>query len=162
MILKNLDLNRKHIAISMNKPQKLPSIYVCIALLFTASCGNLQSVFSEQAYQQAVSLKVESLQLIDQATDSYLTHEAEIDLLKKGLEKAYEYARGRPKNATSARQWELMIDPERNLLGGFLARWEEQGSFSETFIANNKGIISDAFDTIIQLESGKMKPSDVE
>lgn len=37
---------------------------------------------------------------------------------------AYEYAKGRPKNAISARQWEILKGPNRHLLGGFLQRWK--------------------------------------
>ncbi len=75
--------------------------------------------------------------------------------MEKDLSKAYEYAKGRPNNEESTRQWALMRDPEENLLAGFLKRWEEQGSMPQPFVAEAKDIISDAFDTIIELESGK-------
>lgn len=133
-----------------------------IIVLFLCSCGSLQSVFNEQAYQQAVSLKVESLELMNRATEPYPVFETDVQALKTELQKAYQYALGRPNNETSTRQWEILIDPERNLLGGFLARWEQQESLSPIFVEENKKIISDAFDTIIELESGKIKPSDLE
>lgn len=122
----------------------------------------MQAVFSEQAYQQAVSLKVESLDLMDKATENFSAHQTAVEQLQTDLQKAYQYAQGRPKNETTTRQWEILIDPEGNLLGGFLARWEEKGNMSEVFIEENKKIISDAFDTIIELESGKRKPSELE
>jgi hypothetical protein len=126
------------------------------------SCGNLQSLYSEQAYQQAVSLKVESLELITRATAPYSESQGAVKQLKVDLQKAYEYALGRPNNEISTRQWKILIDPERNLLGGFLARWEKKGRLSPVFVSENREIISDAFDTIIALESGKMKPEDLE
>ena len=132
------------------------------AAIIISGCGNMQAVFSEQAYQQAVSLKVESLDVVSKATEEYSTHQTEITRLQSELQKAYQYALGRPNNDTTTRQWEILLDPERNLLGGFLARWEQKGSMSQVFIDENKRIISDAFDTIIELESGKRKPSDVE
>ena len=139
------------------------SAYCCLALLFiAASCTNLQSLYSEEAYRQAVSLKVESIEMLGNATDAFAMHENEIRYLKTKLQKAYQYALGRPNNEISARQWEILIDPDRNLLGGFIERWKQQGSISVTFINENKGLISDSFDTIIQLESGKIKPSDLE
>lgn len=142
---------------------RLLAALCCFSIIIVVvSCGNLQSLYSEEAYRQAVSLKVESLELIDNATDAYGTHEDAVKFLKTKLQKAYQYARGRPNNDTSTGQWKILIDPERNLLGGFLARWEKQGSFSRIFINENKRLISDAFDTIIQLESGKIKPSDME
>lgn len=133
-----------------------------LAALTATNCGNMQAVFSEQAYQQAVSLKVESLALIDNATEDYSMHQSEIDRLHQELQKAYQYALGRPNNDTTIRQWEILLDPQRNLLGGFLARWKKEGSMSDFFTEENKQIISDAFDTIIELESGKQKPSNVE
>lgn len=133
---------------------------ICVASMI--ACSNTQAVFSEQAYQQAVSLKVESLALMDKATEAYSAHESEINQLKTDLEKAYEYAWGRKNNETTARQWEILINPDRNLLGGFLKRWEQKGSMPQVFIDENKRIIADAFDTVIELESGKRKPADVE
>lgn len=148
----------------MNKDKKSLSniLYGLILLLIGAGCGNLQAVFSEQAYQQAVSLKVESLELMANATDPYTEHEEEVRRLQTGLQKAYQYAQGRPNNETTTRQWEILIDPDRNLLGGLLTHWEQQDSLSETFLEENRKIIADAFDTIIELESGKINPSDVE
>ena len=147
------------------KPQysnKYVGFFVLALLYITAGCGNMQSVYSEQAYQQAVSLKVESLNLMETATESFSTRQAAVETLQTDLQKAFQYAQGRPNNETTTRQWQLLMDPERNLLGGFLALWEENGSLTKVFIEENKKIISDAFDTIIELESGKRKPSDLE
>lgn len=135
------------------------TVLLGIIVLMLAGCGNLQSAFSEQAYRQAVSLKVESLALMDKATEEFGEYEAEVKQLQIELQKAYEYAAGRPNNGTTTRQWEILINPERNLLGGFLRRWKQQGTMSFLFIDENKRIIADAFDTIIELESGKRKPS---
>lgn len=137
-------------------------LFALAAVYLSAGCGNMQAVFSEQAYQQAVSLKVESLELMDKATENYSAHQAAVEQLQTDLQKAYQYAQGRPNNETTTRQWEILIDPEGHLMGGFLARWEEKGTMSEVFIDENKKIISDAFDTIIELESGKRKPSELE
>ncbi|MCS3859678.1 hypothetical protein [Salinibacter ruber] len=77
------------------------------------------------------------------------------------MEKAYEFAKGRPENEISARQWRILIDPDRDLLGGFLADWKKQSAFSATFVEEKKTQIARAFDTIIELESGKKKPDEV-
>jgi hypothetical protein len=60
------------------------------------------SPFSPTAYQHATSLKVESLMLMDKATEPYASHEAEVEALKTKVDIAYEYANGRPKNEISA------------------------------------------------------------
>lgn len=137
---------------------------VLASLIFVSflGCRNLQPAFSEQAYRQTVSLKVESLELMEHASEEFSQHEANVHRLQTELRKAYEYAAGRPNNSTTASQWEILISPDRNLLGGFLQRWKQQGNLSLVFINENKRIIADAFDTIIELESGKRKPSSLE
>jgi len=83
-----------------------------------------------------------------------------IQNLELELDKAYEFAKGRPRNEFSARQWEILLDPERNLLAGFIRRWENSETLSWPFIVEASGVVSDAFDTIIGLESGKIHAGD--
>jgi hypothetical protein len=117
--------------------------------------------FSQQAYEQATSLKAEALILMDKATDSFSRHKSEVEAIKLDLDKAYEYAKGRPQNEISTRQWEIIKDPGRGSLGGFLKRWEDKEQLDQSFINEAKGIVSDSFDIVIELESGKQKPEDV-
>lgn len=133
-----------------------------LSLIFSLtiwSCASI-SVFSPEAYKQAVELKVESLELMSFATEQYADYEEEVIYLKTELRKAYEFAKGRPNNEISAGQWEMLINEEGNLMGGFLKRWETEGTLSEMFVTEMKMLISDAFDTIIGLESGKIDPSE--
>jgi hypothetical protein len=85
----------------------------------------------------------------------------EVEFLKTELNKAYEYAKGRPNNEISTKQWEILINPDGNLLGGFLKRWEAEGKLSQMFVAEMQIMVADAFDTIIGLESGKIDPSEI-
>jgi hypothetical protein len=131
-------------------------LLACLALILGSGCfSRLISPYSETAYQLATSLKVESLILMDKATEPYSTQRQKVEAFQENLQKALEYAKGRPKNEMSARQWELMLDPNRHLLGGFLQRWRERGRLSRTFIDEAKPLVSDGFDEIIGLESGK-------
>jgi hypothetical protein len=136
------------------------SISILTFSLAAWSCSNI-SVFSPEAYKQAVELKVESLELMSFATSPYDDNEESVTYLKTELRKSYEFALGRPNNELSAGQWEILIDEEGNLLGGFLKRWETEGSLSEMFITEMQMLVSDAFDTIIGLESGKIDPSEL-
>ncbi len=129
-------------------------------MLCLAACSHI-SPFSPFAYEQSTSLKVESLDLMSKATEPYADHKNEIEALRIKVEKAYEYARGLPKNELSTKQWQILKDPKGKLLGGFLERWQEKTTLSETFIREAKGLVDDAFDTIIELESGKIKPNEV-
>ena len=131
-----------------------------IALLGAGSCGPTIAPFSEQAYDLAVTLKVRSLALMSQAGRPYADHAAAVAELRLELERAYEFAKGRPQNEDSAAQWALLIAPEGNLLGGFLQRWHERSTLSPAFVTEARALISEAFDHIIGLESGKLKPGD--
>lgn len=133
--------------------------FMMIAALI--SCTPQMSVFNEAAYRQAVELKVVSMSLLDRASAPYADNIEEVEELKLDLLKAWEYAKGRPNNETSARQWEMLIDPEHNRLGNFFIRWEERERLSPALVREYRLIISDTFDTIISLESGKMKPEEV-
>ena len=134
---------------------------ICLCLFLLNGCAPLISPFDQVAYEQATSLKVEALALMDKATESYSEHEKDANRLSLEAEKAHEYAKGRPKNEISAKQWELLIDPEKNLLGGFLKHWKEKGKLSATFIREAKALVAEAFNLIIWVEGGKIKRSDI-
>jgi len=136
---------------------KAGSILIMIFVLL--SCSSI-SVFSPEAYKQAVDLKVESLNLMSSATMPFADYKEEVLLLTTELDKAFEFSKGRPDNEISTEQWEILIDQEGNLLGGFLKRWETEGTLSEMFISEMQLLVSDAFDAIIGLESGKIDPSE--
>ncbi len=136
------------------------SIFSLIISLSLIACSSI-SEFSADAYKQAVELKVISIDLMWYATESYSNYEAEVEMLKLELKKAYEFAKGRPDNEISTRQWEILIDEERNLLGGFLKRWKEEETLSAMFVNEAQLLVGDAFDAIIGLESGKIKPSEI-
>ena len=95
------------------------------------------------------------------ATLPYPDFEEEVAFLNTELDKAYEYAKGRPNNETSTKQWKILINPDANLLGGFLKRWEAEDTLSSMFVTEMQGLVGDAFDTIIGLESGKIDPSEI-
>lgn len=125
-------------------------------LVFLVACSTID-VFNQRAYEQATSLKVEALFLIDNASDSYINYETEVNQLKLNAKKAYEYSKGRQKNEESTKQWEIVVNSERNSLFGFLKRWKDKGKLNSVFIVEAKKIISEGFDAIIELESGKRK-----
>ena len=144
----------------INKVQINIALLIVSISLVIFSCTTI-SVFSPEAYKQAVDLKVESLELMSFATMSFGDYEDDVVYLKTELNKAYEFSKGRPNNEISTRQWEILIDPEGNLLCGFLNRWQEEETLSEMFVTEMQTLVGDAFDTIIGLESGKIDPSEI-
>ncbi len=137
--------------------QKLLLLSFFIAFI---SCATI-SQFDQYAYVQTTSLKVDALQIMDLAVEAYDDHTDEVLKLKADLQKIYEYEKNRPNNAITLEMWEKMLKEDGNLIGGFLARWEEKGTQSKVFINEAKKIIGPAFDQIAQLESKKIKPSEI-
>src|SRR5437762_9283679 len=134
------------------------NLFAIAACLVLAACS-LIAPYDRAAYEHATSAKVDTLALMDKATGSYDEHQKEVEALVTELNKAYEYDRGRSLNKITIAQWDVLRDPNRNLVGGFLKMWKAKGSLSATFIAEKKKQIGDAFDQIIQLESGKPRPA---
>ena len=137
---------------------KIRSLVTILINLILVSCSTI-SVFSPEAYKQAVDLKVESIDIMSLATMPYEDYSNQSDILKTELSKAYEFAKGRPDNELSTKQWEILMNPDGNLLGGFLKRWEEEETLSQMFVTEMQILVAEAFDTIIGLESGKIDPS---
>jgi len=126
------------------------------AIVVLAACSTI-STYDKAAYEHATNAKVDSLALMEKATENWSDHQKEIEALTNELDKAYEYDRGRQLNRMTAAQWEILRDPDRNLVGGFLKTWKTKGSLSVIFVTEKKAQVADAFDQIIQLESGKLK-----
>jgi hypothetical protein len=144
---------------SFRKSLRFPAWFT---LAGAVACAPAIAPFSQQAYDLAVTLKVESLALMQQATEAYTKHEESVRALRLKLDRAYEYAKGRPKNEESTQQWGLLANPDGHLLGGFLRRWEEQSTLDRTFVSEARNVVGKAFDTVIELESGKLRPKDVQ
>lgn len=143
----------------MTNNNVLSRSWLILVVSTLAACSSLIAAYSQTAYEQATSIKAESLVLMNKATQPYSQHAQEVEALMLNVDKAYEYAKGRPKNEISTEQWAKMRDPNNNLLGGFVKRWKEQGQLSPVFVKEAEAQIAKAFDQIIELESGKNKES---
>lgn len=136
----------------------LRNLVVVSALALFSACS-LIAHYDQVAYEHATSAKVDTLALMDKATSSFSDHQKDVDALVIELDKAYEYDRGRALNKLTVAQWDILRDPNGNLVGGFLKMWKAKGSLSATFVSEKKKQIGKAFDQIIALESGKQKPA---
>ncbi len=135
------------------------ALLVATALLF--ACSTI-STYDQAAYEHATSAKVDALAVVEKATADYSSHAKDVEALNLTLQKAYEYDKGRPLNAITIALWDKLLDPNRDLLGGFLREWKSDGPLLPKYVSNKKDQIGRAFDIIIQLESGKIKPSDAQ
>lgn len=119
------------------------------------ACSSVPN-YDQTAYNRATELKADSIRLIKKADESFDTHSIEVDSIKRRIEHAYEYEKGKGQsNVFTIRQYEIMMNPEGGLLYGFLVRWEKEGKVS-AFFANEVAIlVGQGFDEIIRMEWNK-------
>jgi len=130
-----------------------------LACLLMAACNTI-ATYDQAAYEHATSAKVDTLALMDKATDSYSSHAKEVEALNLTLQKAYEYDKGRPLDQITIALWDKLLDPNRDLLGGFLREWKDEGPLLPKYVQRKKAQVGEGFDIIVGLESGKIKPSE--
>ena len=126
-------------------------------IIVLQQCAPHIAPYNQRAYENATSLKVETVMLVNKGTESYLLYEDQVEQVELKLNQAYEYVKGIPKNDLSAKQWQILIDPEGNLAGGYFKRWAEKDSLSAVFVKEAAKLISSGFDKIIELEAAKIK-----
>lgn len=131
-------------------------LVIVLGVLCVVGCATVASK-DPISLQNAIDLKVESLSLLDKAIDPPDAHTKEIHDLRLKLLKVLEYEKTRGElNAVSIQQWEILIDPNGYLLGGFLTKWEIDGiGRNPAFLNGVKKSIIQAFDQIIKVESAK-------
>ena len=130
-----------------------------LALVLLASCGPLIGAFNEQAYRNATDLKARSVALIAKSDEPYRQYRTAAEDLLLDIDKAYEYSAGLPRNTTSAKQWDLLRDPDNNFIAGAIRAWRRQGQMSEVFAAEFARATARHFDYIICLEVEKRAQS---
>jgi hypothetical protein len=139
---------------------------VCVGILSLESCATIAK-YDQAAYANVVALKVDTLALMDSATNSYSSQRKEIAALQRQMAKTYEYDRGRPLNQKTLQMWDVLLKsnpshPEDGVWPRFLDRWKQSNTLSTTYINDKKETVASAFDKIIGLESGKLRASNVE
>ncbi|MEI6822967.1 MAG: hypothetical protein WCL51_13620 [Bacteroidota bacterium] len=131
-----------------------------IVLVSFAACASI-SLFDHYAYTQTTSLKVDALNCLELAMQDYTTNEKTVEALQSNLQKAYEYEKHRPQNKITLQLWDKLLDSNGHLLGGCLKRWQTEKKLSAVFVQEEKKIVGEAFDQIAELESKKIKASDI-
>jgi hypothetical protein len=140
--------------------KQITGFTILFVIISFVNCSTI-SRFSQYAYTQTTSLKVDALAIMDLGKDDYSNHQQAVLELQTNLQKIYEYEKNRPKNEISVKLWGKLLNPEGYLLGGFLIRWQREKKLGVTFIIEEKKLVSDAFDIISGLESSKLKSKDV-
>lgn len=129
---------------------------IALACLWLGGCASLTAPpFDQTALDQAVAAKSAALALVGKASEPYAQHQAEVTALRTQVDTAAAYASSRPHNELAAKQWQILNDPNANLLGGVLKRWQAQGPLSPAFITEAQGVVGEGFDKIIDLEQAR-------
>jgi hypothetical protein len=149
------------------------------AIFFTMivhGCKLLIASYDQYAYTQTTSLKVDVLNLMDKATESYTDHSKDVEDVNTELMKNIEYEKHREKNQITIAMynilWKLLNDSTTITVGptkfkhGFFEEWKSRNALQShgkpdvAFIEEAKTQIGEGFDMIAELESRKIKPSD--
>lgn len=136
-----------------------PFIFICNCM-FLPACSTI-SKFDQYSYAQSTSIKVDALNIMNQATEQYDLHVADVTKVNTEIDKIFEYEKNRPKNKISDKMWGVIKDTSGHLFGGFVKRWRKEGKLDSVFIQEARTLVGESFDQIAQLESGKIKPSQV-
>ncbi|MFK7879684.1 hypothetical protein [Roseobacter sp.] len=124
-----------------------------------AGCGQLADPYSAEAYRQATSLKARSLALVAKGTESYTKHEQTAEVLLVDAASAFEFAKGRGKEASqsTAKQWAIIVDPDGGSLADFVNQWRKAPNkrMSQFFVDEFLTVLTLQFDRIIELETGR-------
>ena len=139
---------------------RLPFLLLLLVLFFVSCKGLKTAVFDQYSYQQAVSIKVEGLSLMGDATEAYVENEEDVRVFLLELDKIVEYEKNKPDNAVSYAMWQAVANEDRNLLAGFFKRWRDKGQLSNVFIDEAKLQVSESLDLIIRYEANKNKTNE--
>jgi len=129
---------------------------ILLPLLFLLNSCVSTASFDQYAYAQTTAAKVEAIDLMSNATQNVSGFTNQIRDVDLKLKKIYEYEKNRPKNEITVKMWELLLDPEKRLYGGFIKRWQTDSTLSKTFVDEAKKLIGSGFDKVAELESKKI------
>jgi hypothetical protein len=133
-----------------------PAAFMLAWAIWLSSCQTARIAEADPAALQAVAaLKVETVALMAKAGEPFAQHQAEVDAVNARMSTAYELAASTPNNELVAREWVVMRDPERNLYGGFVKRWQANGAIGRAFREEASAQVAEGFDYIICLEQAK-------
>jgi hypothetical protein len=103
-------------------------------------------------------IKNQVLSLMKKGGKNYVDVASDVMSLKNTITDQISYERDRGENnMKTVQMWETMMDPNQNLLGGFLNRWENDGKLNGVFIKEAARVVGKNFDKIISLEKKKKK-----
>jgi len=129
--------------------------YMFISLVFSNCIST--ALFDQHSFDQTISAKVETLGLMESATEEYKLHAVAVKEHLQELQKVYEYDKRRTNNDITTKMWEVILDKNRNSVAGFLHRWKQNGTMNKAFIQEVEIQVEEAFDLLLDFENAKNK-----
>ena len=136
-----------------------------IALVSTSlsfqSCNPAKGMVKQdlESLEGFMSLKTDAVSIMKKGAKSFSSMAPKINELKTKMSDQIDYEKTKgEKNLKTVQMLEILSNPDGNLLGGFLKRWENDGKLNATFIKEAAGLVSKNFDKVINLEKKKKKP----
>jgi hypothetical protein len=132
---------------------------VLSATVLTSACIPTSGPrYSPEAVSLTQSLKAESLSVLARSDEPFADHADAANLVVTKAIAAGAAAESVAGNDPIAEEWNLLTDPDGNLLGGAIARWEDRGTLSRTFRDEATIQVGRAFDLILCTEESKRTP----
>lgn len=131
------------------------ALYIFISLLFTNCIST--AIFDQHSFDNTISAKVETLGLMESATEDFSLHSEAVKEHLQELQKVYEYDKRRSDNDITTKMWEVILDENRNSVAGFLDRWKQKGTMNKAFIQEAAIQVEEAFDLLLDFENAKNK-----
>ncbi len=133
-------------------------VFLLIISSFFISCATFKTaLFDQHSYEEAISIKVESMHLIDKATEVYPQYSDAIEKVLLDAQKLHEYEKNKPNNETTTKMWAMLVNKDKNLLAGFFKRWKTETKLSASFITEAKKQIEEAMQILLKFEGQKNK-----
>jgi hypothetical protein len=129
-------------------------LLACVVALSSCQVPGAAAV-DDTARQNAILLKAETVALMGLSSEPFAQHQDAVAALTGKIEAAYQLAAVRPRGELIAREWQVLKDPERDLYGGFVKRWQTSGKLSPAFRDAITGQVGQAFDMIVCLEGAR-------
>jgi hypothetical protein len=135
--------------------RKAPRRFVwAIGLFLLVGCT---STFDQISLDNAQALKSKSLAMMSNAVDPFKNHEGEVTTLKSDIENACSHSASLSNNNESVKIWGIIKDPNGHSFGGFLTRWQQNGTVSIIMIEQSKSEIAKHYNQLIENENAKKK-----
>jgi len=128
-----------------------------VLALFIQGCSPSIALFDQHSYEELTSLKVDAVNLIEKSAEPYDNYADQVDALHLRFQKVKEYVKGLSKNDITYHMLENLTDPNKNLYGGAIKLWQQQGSISPAIVSDFKERVQSSFDEILELERNKIK-----